>query len=784
MERCQPWLQLTRFKSKLDQFLPKKPQGKNMSATLFKEVGYPLSNLMDSIEMGDIGLPDIQRPFVWKNAKVRDLFDSMYRGYPVGYFLFWENQLEKGVKQIGTNAHQKVPNLLIVDGQQRLTSLYAVLRGIPVVRENYESEHIEIAFRPLDGSFEVTDATTRRNPEYLPDVSKLFAKDASQYSIVGGYIERLKKIRMEAGGEFTDEEITKSELALQRLFGLTSFPFTALQLSANIDEEQVAEVFVRINSKGQTLNQADFILTLMSVFWEDGRKQLEHFCRDARHPNKTKASPFNYFVDPDPDQLLRVSIGCGFRRARLKYAYALLRGKDLETDVFSPEQREKQFAILQEAQQQTLNLQHWHDFFGILQQAGFRGSSMVSSKLTLFYAYTLYLIGRVKLGINPFDLNHAIGRWFFMAALTSRYTGGSPETIMERDLAALRTIDDGTGFLIWIDKTIKIELTDDFWAVNLPGRLETSSASSPLQFAYNAALNLLEARALFSKKKIWNALDPSIKAKKSVVERHHLFPKKLLFDLGIKEPRDVNQIANFSLVEWNDNIAISDSVPSDYYSAYCERFTTKENADMAYWHALPENWEKMSYKEFLEARRLLIARVIRDGFTRLTEGDAVVEHPETLEDKLAIGEGISTEFKATLRANLQTGEKDPRMEHAIVKTIAGFLNSRKGGTLIVGVADKGEVLGLDNDGFDNEDKMDLHLGNIIKSRLGTASMLHIFPHFEDLQHKRVLVVDCNPSNIPIYLKQGNTEEFYVRAGASSASLSPSQMTDYIKQRFG
>jgi predicted HTH transcriptional regulator len=138
---------------------------------------------------------------------------------------------------------------------------------------------------------------------------------------------------------------------------------------------------------------------------------------------------------------------------------------------------------------------------------------------------------------------------------------------------------------------------------------------------------------------------------------------------------------------------------------------------MAYWHALPENWEKMSYKEFLEARRSLIA---------------------------------------------------------------GFLNSPKGGTLIVGVADKGETLGLDSDGFDNEDKMDLHFGNIIKSRLGAASMLHILPHFEDLQNKRVLVVDCNPSNIPIYLKQGNTEEFYVRAGASSASLSPSQMNDYIK----
>ena len=755
-----------------------------MTGTLFKEVGYPLSNLLDSIEMGDIGLPDIQRPFVWKNAKVRDLFDSMYRGYPVGYFLFWENQLEKGVKQIGTNAHQKVPSLLIVDGQQRLTSLYAVLKGIPVVRENYDSEKVEIAFRPLDGTFEVADAAIRKNPEYLPDISALFAKGASQYSIIGGYIEKLKEIRAADGGEFTAEEVTQSEQALQRLFSLTSFPFTALQLSASIDEEQVAEVFVRINSQGKALNQADFILTLMSVFWEEGRLQLEDFCREARKPAKSKASSFNHFVAPDPDQLLRVSVGCGFRRARLKYAYALLRGKDLETDKFSAEQREKQFAILQEAQEQTLNLQNWHDFLGVLQQAGFRGERMISSKLTLFYTYTLYLIGRVKLDVKPFDLNHAIGRWYFMAALTARYTGGSPETIMERDLADLRAINDGQSFLAWIDKVIEAEFTTDFWELTLPSRLVTSSATSPMLYAYFAALNLLEAKVLFSKKKVWNALDPTIKAKKATVEKHHLFPRKFLVDMGIKKPREVNQVANFALVEWNDNIAIADSPPADYVPAYSERMTQKGQADMTYWHALPENWEDMHYNEFLDARRPLIAGIIREGFTRLTEGEAVVEHPETLEDKVAAGEGISTEFKATLRVNLHTGQKDPVMEHAVLKTIAGFLNSRKGGTLLVGVNDNGEPVGLDNDEFPNEDKMDLHLGNLIKSKLGASNMLHIHPRFDELQDKRVLVVDCGPSKAPVYLKVGKSEEFYVRAGASSASLPPSQMTDYIKQRFG
>ena len=139
-----------------------------MTDTLFKEVHYSLGNLIGDIGLGRIGLPDIQRPFVWSNAKVRDLFDSMYRGYPVGYFLFWQTGAE-GVdtKVIGDTNKQKAPSLLIVDGQQRLTSLYAVIRREAVLRENFEREHIRIAFRPQDGS---TDPSPRdsRMPHQAP----------------------------------------------------------------------------------------------------------------------------------------------------------------------------------------------------------------------------------------------------------------------------------------------------------------------------------------------------------------------------------------------------------------------------------------------------------------------------------------------------------------------------------------------------------------------------------------------------------------------------------------
>ena len=753
-----------------------------MSTTLFKEVGYSLSKLIDDIEMGEIGLPDIQRPFVWKNAKVRDLFDSMYQGYPVGYLLFWENQVGAKTKQIGAIQHQKVPQLLIVDGQQRMTSLYAVLKGIAVVRENYETEHIEIAFRPVDGKFEVCDAAIRRDPEYLPNISELFSATASQYTIVGDYLKRLEDYREKNDREFTPEERNGCEQALQRLFNLTSFPFTTLQLSASIEEEQVAEVFVRINSEGKKLNQADFILTLMSVFWEDGRKELEEFCRAARTPSKGQASSFNHFVEPSPDQLLRVAIGMAFRRARLKSAYSVLRGKDMETEVFSEEQRDLQFSKLQEAQAHVLNLLHWHDFLGILRQSGFTGSNLISSQTTVYYTYILYLIGRIDLKVIPHTLGQVIGRWFFMASITSRYTGGSPETLMERDLAALREVETSEDFLSWIERVMVAELTSDFWSVTLPNRLDTSSATSPLLYAYYASLNLLQARALFSKKHVRDVLDPTLKSKKSAVERHHLYAKNYLASLGFTKTRETNQIANYALVEWNDNIAISDTPPSDYFEKYWARFTPKEQADQAYWHALSDGWEQMEYKDFLGARRKGIAKVIADGFQRLTHGETVVEAEDTFESRIEKGEGMQVEFKATLRVNLHTSQPDKKMEHAVLKTLAAFMNSN-GGTLFIGVNDDADVVGLDNDNFANEDKMALHMDNLIKSKLGGSVFACLRPEFGEIDGKRFFAIECAPSDTPVFLKNGEAEEFYIRAGASSPALPGSHTHEYIQQHF-
>jgi hypothetical protein len=586
-----------------------------MAEVLFKKVDYILKKLVEDISMGEIGLPDIQRPFVWSMTKVRDLFDSMYRGFPIGYLLFWENGSSDTHRTIGAGPKQKVARLLIVDGQQRLTSLYAVMKAVPVITKNFKSQRIKIAFHPLSEKFEVSNAAIEKDAEWIPDISILWQPDTKPHAFKKTFLEKLGKRRPLTAAE---EDLIHERI--DRLIKLEEYPLTALEISSSVDEDKVSEIFVRINSKGEALNQANFILTLMSVFWDEGRKELEEFCRRSKAPSPGGSpSPFNHYLRPNPEQLLRVSVALGFRRARLEHVYSLLRGKDLETRQFSDEQRVKQFALLQEAQAYTLDLQNWHEFFKVLKRAGYPSDQLISSQMAVLYTYALWLIGKRDFKVDLYRLREVMARWFFMATLTGRYTS-SPEARFEQDVALLRGANTAGDFVRILDEQIGAVLTKDYWEVTLPNELETAAARNTAQFAYYAALCLSEARVLYSKMKVSELLDPTTKAKKTALERHHLFPRKYLQRIGVREKRLINQVANYALVEWSDNIKISDRAPSDYVPELEKRFASDELQRMYDRHGLPSNWYELDYEDFLKERRRRIALIIKSGFERLVVG--------------------------------------------------------------------------------------------------------------------------------------------------------------------
>ena len=646
-----------------------------MATTMFKDTTHTVFGLIEDIKSGEVALPDIQRPFVWSASKVRELIDSMYKGFPVGYLLFWDTGAEVGARQIGVGSKERAPRLLIVDGQQRLTSLYVVITGAEIIREDYSQGRIRIAFRPSDSTFAVTDAAIERDPEYIPDISKIWV-NGERKNEVRAFKKRLREKR-----ELSESEADALEEAIDRLHDIRDYPFKAVELNSSVDEELVAEVFVRINSAGVTLNQADFILTLMSVFWEKGRRDLEEFARNCKLPTLSQASPFNWYIQPTPAQMLRVTVGLAFRRAVLKHVYSLLRGKDVDTGKSIPERRDAQFAIMQKAHDKVLDITNWHEFLQCLERAGFRGSKMISSDNALLFSYSLWLIGRVEYGVPLDKLREVIARWFFMAHTTSRYSGAF-EGAFEQDVARLSdvTLGDASGFISVLSKVVDDTFTADYWNITLPNELATSASKSPALLAYIAALNILDADSLLSTGKVRSRLDPAITAKKGI-ERHHIFPRAYLSSvLKVQDKRDINQIANMALVEWSDNIAISDDAPTKYWPEQLEdkKLGPDRLEQQMYWHALPQGWETMSYPDFLEARRRLMGVVVRDAFARLREQGYEPEYPEvntaaTLEAKKVGPTGFSVSVSDLLDADiLQVGAsltpaKDP--DGTIVATV-------------------------------------------------------------------------------------------------------------------
>jgi hypothetical protein len=657
-------------------------------------------------------------------------------GLPVGTLLFWETGAEVGTRQVGGDQEERVAKLLIVDGQQRLTSLFAVLTGAAVLTKNFEQRHIRLAFRPSDETFEVTDAAIERDPEFVPDITALWGEGYK--STVRKFLHRLAESR---GAELDTAEEDRLEERVDRVRDLRDFRFQVIELGTGASEEQVADIFVRINSEGIQLNQSDFILTLMSVHWEKGRRELEQFCRSAVDPKASGPSPKNPFIDLSPDQLLRVGVGLGFRRGRLQHVYSLLRGKDLDTGAVSPQRREAQFDRLREAQEDVLDLTNWHEFLKCLTAAGFRSRRMITSENALIFTYTLWLIGRHDFGLDFRTLRGVISRWFFMAHTTGRYTT-SPESQVEADLTRLSSQDilSREAFCTELDRIVRANFTGDYWEITLPNRLDTSSPRSPALSAYWAALNLLDAELLFSGMRVKELLDPHTMPPRSI-ERHHLFPKALLASRGMTNTRQVNAIANMAFIDWPDNASIGADDPLTYWPVMSDRVDPERLKRQVYWHALPVGWEQLDYLDFLERRRQLIARVIRDGFACLWDQKQPAP-PISISDLVAAGESQILEFKSSARWNLRTASVDKKLEHAIAKAVCAFLNA-EGGTLLIGADDDGNVLGLDNDlrtlgNKGNRDGYELYLRQLLVNSLSvqTAGIVRI--RFDSLNGRDVL----------------------------------------------
>ncbi len=591
---------------------------------LFKPVPWTVQNLVAAVESGALRLPDIQRPFVWEKVKVRDLVDSIYRGYPVGELMFWNLPGNEDAKAIGVDPKTQPAKAKIVDGQQRLTSLYAVMTGEPVVDDEYRREPIRIAFNPFAERFEVQSAALKRSPDWVPDIADVFE---SPLRARKAFIKRYTESH-----NIDEEAEEKLEEVFARLHSLRDYTFTVIELQSEIERPTVADVFVRINSEGVNLTQADFILTWLSVFWDEGREELERFSRHSRltpdaaserEGEQITWTPKNHYIAPEPGRMLRVVVALGQNRGRLRNAYNALRGRDPRTGEINTHQRDRELERLKAAQEKALSPTNWDDFLRVLGRAGFRSRKMITSDNTVLYTYALWLIGLTRFNVDRTALRDLMARWFFMSQTTGRYTN-SPETRIEEDLArfAEHRSGDPELFTNEVERVIGTFMTDDFWSIRLPDDFITSSTSaSPAYQAYLAALNILDADLFALDGQVREWMDPSAATIKDV-EGHHLFPRAYLRDeLEITDIKRINQVANIAPTDWATNNLIADRPPNDYWPEIVQvrRLTGEVLNRQQYWHSLPEDWESLPYDEFLDKRRHAMALVVRDGFLRLSD---------------------------------------------------------------------------------------------------------------------------------------------------------------------
>ncbi|GAA4129688.1 DUF262 domain-containing protein [Nocardioides fonticola] len=586
-----------------------------------------VTQLLEDVKSDRIAIPELQRPFVWDSVKVRDLMDSLYKGYPVGYLITWQSI---GAKLKGGHvaAHQQI----LIDGQQRITALRAAVAGMKVIDKKYRSVRIVIAFNPITEEFATRTPVLAKDPQWIADISDYFNAE-SPLSFAREYLERNPEV---------DPKTFETNLA--RLERIKNAQIGIIGLADDLDVETVSEIFIRINSKGVPLSSADFAMSKIATYGDRGRnlrKLIDYFCHLAVAPhaftdiqdNDTEFAQTPYLqaitwlkdeaedlYDPAYSDIIRVAGLVGFSRGKASSIVSELSGRDPETRKVDEERIPVAYDKLEASLLQIVSKYHFENFLMLIKSAGFITPGMVNSKNALNFAYALYLRLRDDKSMSEGERKHIVKRWFVMSMLTGRHSG-SFESTWEQDI---RRIGE-QGAATYLKQIEESELSDAFWAVTLPNALETTSTVSPFFQTFLAAQVANNCRGFLSKSITVAAMT------QQSGDIHHIVPKDYLQRNGFPDRGDYNQVANYTLTETSINISISNKPPAVYMAEVQAQIESgqltlgeiTDSADLArnlLENAVPPDLATVSagnYREFLAGRRKLMATTIRDFYKGL-----------------------------------------------------------------------------------------------------------------------------------------------------------------------
>lgn len=584
---------------------------------------YTVETLLSNIKSGSIAIPEMQRPFVWDSSKVRDLVDSLYKGFPIGYIIVWQNpdvKLKDGTKATGKK--------VLIDGQQRITAMAAAIVGQEVLDDHYKWKTISIAFNPLEEKFEVSNNAIQNSPKWIPDIVPILEPAFDTFSFVIEYCQRNN----------ISDQMPRINAIINKLRAIQNNSLGVITLSEDLDIDSVTEIFIRINSKGVVLSQADFAMSKISSNEIYGgnvtRKTIDYFCHLLESPNDLKEIKANDIAFASLDEfeaikwaaskvspiykttyndILRVAFTYKFKRGRLADLVSLLSGRDFETREYKEEIEEDSFRKLHTAVLQAVNQTNYERYLMIVRSTGIVRASLIRSKNVLNFGYILYLALREQ-NIDSNKIEQLVRRWIALTILTGRYSGSS-ESYFDYDIKRFFSCDDPMDYL---KLTEAGELSDAFWDVNLVQRLNTSVASSPY-------FNMFLVAQVKSHDKGFLSTQVDVEAMlENRGDIHHLFPKNYLTKHGIPQAQ-YNQIANYVFLQQEINIKISNKSPNEYMAEVYEQCRTKTpvyggivdeevlRSNLTQ-NCIPDNFAQMTiadYPDFLEKRRKLMAAKIK-----------------------------------------------------------------------------------------------------------------------------------------------------------------------------
>lgn len=609
-----------------------------MFSEKFHTTSMTISGILGLIKANDIAIPEIQRPFVWKNKQVRDLIDSLYRGYPVGYIILWKNPNVK-LKDGTMSSGKKV----LIDGQQRITALMTAIAGKEIYNNDYKLCRVKIAYNPIaalseDDEAEIFAVQTPihlKSKNWIPDIADIFKDDFSSFSFISSYCKN--------NPDVTPEQL---EQALSKLKTICNQSIGIIELSESLEIDIVTDIFVRINSRGTTLNQGDFVMSKIAADEKHGgntlRKIIDYFSHLAvvptyydylvTHDKNFCSLPENYIkklewlkddnetvYDPQCDDIIRVVFMYKFKRAKIAELVKMLSGRDFDTRDFKEEIIDSTYKGLYSGVLDFINEYNFKQFVIAIKSAGFISSKLINSNMAIDFAYALYLILQTSKEVPVSEIKHVVQKWYVLSVLTGRYSS-SPESTFSKDLH--RISEDGVVETL---KSIEAAvLSDNFWNVQIPQDLSFTSTNNPTYLVYLAAQVYFNDTSLLSQ---------NITIKELIElggDVHHIFPKQYLKDNRF-EKNLYNQEANYAYLDRPVNVSIGKSAPIEYFGIALEQCTTKvfkcgsivdldelyRNLEM---NCVPTDVFEMDYTQysyFLEKRKALMANKIKKYYNSL-----------------------------------------------------------------------------------------------------------------------------------------------------------------------